>query len=152
MTDLRVLAIARTDRTFEPADLRGEPVLVGQCLHCNAHLVVGVNGRPHRPATVEHIVARHHGGTDALDNLALACARCNHAKGASWDVRPPRDPELAAYHERLLEKRRKRWRDDEITERYRAGVTSPEPDGAGGRRRVTGRRGRRRWRIPTRGR
>ncbi|MBA4160182.1 MAG: HNH endonuclease [Gemmatimonadetes bacterium] len=30
---------------------------------------------------IEHIVARQHGGADDLDNLALACHRCNLHKG-----------------------------------------------------------------------
>jgi HNH endonuclease len=30
---------------------------------------------------VEHIVTRQHGGTDDLENLALACDRCNLCKG-----------------------------------------------------------------------
>jgi len=30
---------------------------------------------------VEHIRARQHGGDDQLDNLALACDRCNLYKG-----------------------------------------------------------------------
>ncbi len=30
---------------------------------------------------VEHIVARQHGGTDDLANLALACGQCNLHKG-----------------------------------------------------------------------
>jgi HNH endonuclease len=30
---------------------------------------------------VEHIVAKQHGGLDDLDNLALACHRCNLCKG-----------------------------------------------------------------------
>jgi hypothetical protein len=30
---------------------------------------------------IEHIVARQHGGHDELDNLALACHRCNLQKG-----------------------------------------------------------------------
>jgi hypothetical protein len=30
---------------------------------------------------VEHVVARQHGGPDDLDNLALACHRCNLCKG-----------------------------------------------------------------------
>lgn len=32
--------------------------------------------------TVDHLVARKHGGTDDLDNLVAACAPCNYAKGA----------------------------------------------------------------------
>jgi hypothetical protein len=30
---------------------------------------------------IEHIAARQHGGTDDLENLALACRRCNAFKG-----------------------------------------------------------------------
>lgn len=30
---------------------------------------------------IEHIVAKQHGGSDASDNLALACHRCNLHKG-----------------------------------------------------------------------
>jgi hypothetical protein len=30
---------------------------------------------------IEHIVAKQHGGHDTLDNLALACHRCNLQKG-----------------------------------------------------------------------
>jgi hypothetical protein len=33
------------------------------------------------PFEVEHIVARQHGGTDALGNLAFACLHCNRHKG-----------------------------------------------------------------------
>ena len=30
---------------------------------------------------IEHIVAKQHGGRDDIDNLALACHRCNLRKG-----------------------------------------------------------------------
>jgi len=30
---------------------------------------------------IEHVIARQHGGTDELSNLALACDRCNLCKG-----------------------------------------------------------------------
>src|ERR1022692_3767622 len=30
---------------------------------------------------IEHIVARQHGGSDDIDNLALACHRCNLSMG-----------------------------------------------------------------------
>jgi hypothetical protein len=32
---------------------------------------------------IEHVVARQHGGTDALENLALACPECNFRKGTN---------------------------------------------------------------------
>lgn len=33
------------------------------------------------PFHLEHVVPRQHGGPTALDNLALACSRCNAHKG-----------------------------------------------------------------------
>ena len=36
---------------------------------------------PFRNMTVDHIVPRRHGGTDALDNLQLLCGACNSTKG-----------------------------------------------------------------------
>src|SRR5947207_5085077 len=30
---------------------------------------------------VEHVIPRQHGGADELDNLSLACDRCNFTKG-----------------------------------------------------------------------
>jgi HNH endonuclease len=33
------------------------------------------------PFQIDHILARKHGGTDAADNLALACLHCNNHKG-----------------------------------------------------------------------
>lgn len=64
-------------------------------------------------ATVEHIRPRTHGGTDDLENLALACARCNNQKGCRLDNRAAGDPKLQAVVERLLERRRARWREAE---------------------------------------
>ena len=32
---------------------------------------------------IEHIIAKHHGGTDTLNNLAWSCQACNAKKGAS---------------------------------------------------------------------
>jgi len=32
---------------------------------------------------MDHIIARQHGGSDALENLALACGRCNRHKGTN---------------------------------------------------------------------
>lgn len=44
--------------------------------------MVDLNGDPISRATLEHIIPRTHGGTDALENLGLACARCNQGKGS----------------------------------------------------------------------
>ncbi len=35
----------------------------------------------HRVHHIEHIVAKQHGGSDDIGNLALACHRCNLCKG-----------------------------------------------------------------------
>lgn len=32
-------------------------------------------------ATIEHVIPLHRGGSNRLDNLALSCAPCNHARG-----------------------------------------------------------------------
>lgn len=105
-----VLAIVATDRTFTRREVRGETVWVGKCIHCNANLVVGVDGRL-LGATVEHIVPKHHGGTDALENVALACKRCNAAKGYRLDARRADDVTLVSVIETLRSRRRARWRD-----------------------------------------
>lgn len=32
-------------------------------------------------ATIEHIIPKHHGGSDRLKNLAMSCLRCNNTRG-----------------------------------------------------------------------
>jgi 5-methylcytosine-specific restriction endonuclease McrA len=90
-----LLWCAATDRTFERAVAAdGRPVLAGKCIHCNSRHVLTEDGAPLTSATIEHIVPRAHGGTDALSNLAIACARCNIGKGHRLDDRPWHDPTL----------------------------------------------------------
>lgn len=36
-----------------------------------------------RATTVDHVIARAQGGTDALTNLVAACSPCNSARGAA---------------------------------------------------------------------
>lgn len=56
---------------------------------------------------IEHIRARQHGGSDAEDNLALACHHCNLHKGPNLSgVDPQTDAVVELYHPR-----RDRWRD-----------------------------------------
>ncbi|MBI5495154.1 MAG: HNH endonuclease [Deltaproteobacteria bacterium] len=94
-------------------ELQGRPVWVGRCIHCNSRLVLESDGKPVGSVTVEHLVPQHAGGTDDPLNLALACARCNHLKGVRQDRDFGRDPAVDAMVERLLRKRRARWRDAE---------------------------------------
>jgi hypothetical protein len=54
---------------------------------------------------IEHIIARQHGGSDALDNLALACHRCNLRKGPNLSGIDP----LTGSVEILFHPRRDDW-------------------------------------------
>lgn len=56
---------------------------------------------------VEHIIARAHGGTDNIDNLALACIDCNLHKGTNLTGIDPQTDELTE----LFHPRRHRWQD-----------------------------------------
>jgi 5-methylcytosine-specific restriction endonuclease McrA len=107
----RILGIIATDSTFERTEHRGRDAWLGKCLHCNAHLMVGLDGEPISRATIEHILPQTAGGTDALSNLGLACARCNHGKGRRHDPNYHRDARARELVERLLARRRARWRE-----------------------------------------
>ncbi len=109
-----ILSLVLTDTTFERVSSGEREAWRGKCIHCNAHLFVALDGTPISRATVEHMLPRSHGGTDDPANLALACARCNHQKGRRHDVRRKGDPVLMLLVERLLEKRRARWREGAV--------------------------------------
>jgi 5-methylcytosine-specific restriction endonuclease McrA len=104
----KVLDIVSTDSTFERAEVRGEKVWVGRCIHCNAHVVVNDSGET--LATIEHIFPRTHGGTDDVENLALACRRCNGEKGVRHDNRHKNDPKFIEIVEALRAKKSARTR------------------------------------------
>lgn len=105
-----LLWCAATDVTFERTTLAGAPAIVGKCIHCRSKLALRLDGTPLSNATLEHIVPRVHGGTDALENLAIACARCNAQKGYRHDCQPLKDPKLQAVMARLQAQRAARWR------------------------------------------
>jgi 5-methylcytosine-specific restriction endonuclease McrA len=104
-----VLAVVATDVTFVRARYGDGEAFIGKCLHCGARLVVGLDGEPVSRATIEHVRPRAHGGTDALENLALACARCNSEKGVRHDAKPRFDGRLAEVVESLAKRRMERW-------------------------------------------
>lgn len=110
-----VLEVCATDRTFRMLRVGGRSTALwcGKCIHCNTRLTVEPDGTPGPGVTIEHIIPRSHGGTDVLQNLALACARCNHAKGRRQDKLPGDHPDLLAMVARLQERREERWRDPE---------------------------------------
>lgn len=107
----QLLAVAASDRTFERKLLDGQQVLEGKCIHCQRKLTLLEDGSPLNGATLEHIVPKNHGGTDELDNLAIACARCNSEKGLRHDHKRSDDPRLQAVIARLRARRRERFRE-----------------------------------------
>ena len=72
-----------------------------RCEYCGA--VEGLRARIR--FHVEHIVARQHGGGDALENLALACHLCNAHKGPNLSGIDAATERLAP----LFHPRRDRW-------------------------------------------
>lgn len=54
---------------------------------------------------VEHIIPSVHGGSDNIDNLALACIDCNLHKGTNLTGIDPETNELAP----LFHPRKERW-------------------------------------------
>ncbi|MEX0702192.1 MAG: HNH endonuclease signature motif containing protein [Planctomycetales bacterium] len=56
---------------------------------------------------VEHITPRQHGGGDGADNLALACDRCNLAKGPNLTSIDPDTGRIAS----LFSPRADSWKD-----------------------------------------
>jgi len=44
-----------------------------RCVYCN---------KPSKTLEVEHIIPKSRGGTNSLDNLAIACTKCNRLKGS----------------------------------------------------------------------
>jgi hypothetical protein len=62
---------------------------------------------------VDHIIPADHGGTDADDNLAASCRRCNRSKGARTPSEWSREPMPAT----VYKKRRRRPKPTIIGER-----------------------------------
>ncbi len=56
---------------------------------------------------IEHIIPKKHGGSDDLENLALACIDCNLHKGSNLTGIDPQTNEVVE----LYHPRRQRWRD-----------------------------------------
>ena len=56
---------------------------------------------------IDHIIAKQHGGSDSLSNLALACLHCNGYKGPNLSgIDPLGSPYLPV---RLFNPRRHKW-------------------------------------------
>ncbi len=73
------------------------------CEYCHLHQ----DDSPLAALHVEHIIPKTHGGSDNIDNLALACIDCNLHKGTNLTGI---DPETDAVTE-LFHPRRQSWED-----------------------------------------
>jgi 5-methylcytosine-specific restriction endonuclease McrA len=121
-TGEKLARVAQTDTTFS----RDGETWVGKCLLCNGP--IAFDARTGQGATLEHIRARSRGGTDDLDNLGVVHARCNGEKGRRWDPkRRKRAPEYDAFVDRLLQRRRQRWREAPAGDRGSSSRPRPAP-------------------------
>lgn len=103
-------AAADSDNTFVRQSLGRREYWVGKCIHCQTRVTVPVDPDEPAQATLEHIIPRHHGGSDDADNLAVACQRCNQGKGKRLDPRSRDDPTLQRVIALLQERKRERAR------------------------------------------
>ena len=71
------------------------------CEYCHLHQ----DDSPWAVLHVEHIIPKVHGGTDELDNLALACIDCNLHKGTNLTGIDPQTHRLTE----LFHPRRQNW-------------------------------------------
>src|SRR3990172_7430556 len=74
-----------------------------RCEYCH----LDAHDSPLARLQIEHIVPRKHGGSDDLENLALACVDCNLHKGSNLTGI---DPDTGQTTE-LFPPRRHRWND-----------------------------------------
>ena len=73
------------------------------CEYCHLHQ----HDSPLAALHIEHIIPRVHGGSDDLDNLALACIDCNLHKGTNQTGIDAQTGELTE----LFHPRRQAWED-----------------------------------------
>ncbi|MCX7839552.1 MAG: HNH endonuclease [Anaerolineae bacterium] len=59
-----------------------------RCSYCRSPEIVGM------PMVVDHVIPQSAGGITALENLALACYRCNEFKGARTSALDPQTSEM----------------------------------------------------------
>ncbi|HET6973426.1 MAG TPA: HNH endonuclease signature motif containing protein [Pyrinomonadaceae bacterium] len=71
------------------------------CEYCHLHQ----DDSPLAALHVEHIIPKVHGGTDDIENLALACIDCNLHKGTNLTEIDPQTSELTE----LFHPRRQNW-------------------------------------------
>lgn len=52
-----------------------------RCCYCGTRTIIAKNNSIPECATIEHVLAKCMGGDDHPDNLVMACASCNSARG-----------------------------------------------------------------------
>jgi hypothetical protein len=72
-----------------------------RCEYCQLHQ----SDSPLAVLHIEHILPKKHGGSDEMDNLALACIDCNLHKGPNLAGIDPQTDELTE----LFHPRRQQW-------------------------------------------
>jgi hypothetical protein len=70
-----------------------------RCAYCRSPQRVGI------PMVVDHVLPLAAGGSSRLDNLCLACYRCNEFKGSRTQAPDPVDGQMT----RLFDPRRDAW-------------------------------------------
>lgn len=117
----RLKSLLRLALDTDAECVRVEGARETRCLHCRARLRLAEDGEPIGSATLEHVIpsswfgrrsaasltAEVEGPEDPR-NLAIACRRCNHAKGARHDPHPSREASQQ-YVRTLLARRLARW-------------------------------------------
>lgn len=68
-------------RQYIPKPIRRE--VIQRAHECCEYCLIHQDDRP-ESHQLDHILALKHGGTDELDNFALACASCNYHKGTDF--------------------------------------------------------------------
>ena len=88
-----------------------------RCEYCRLH-------QDHSPLAtlqIEHVNPRKHGGTDDIENLALACIDCNLSKSSNIAGRDPQSSGIIA----LFDPRRDVWADHfQLVGAYIVGATA----------------------------
>jgi hypothetical protein len=79
-----------------------------RCEYCQLHQ----DDSPLAALHIEHIIPKKHGGSDDIDNLALACIDCNLRKGSNLTGIDPETSEVTV----LFHPRRHQWREHFVRE------------------------------------
>ena len=72
-----------------------------RCAYCRSPMAVGI------PMVVEHIIPLVAHGPSTIDNICLACYRCNEFKGPRTEAPDPYDGQINL----LFHPRQQQWRD-----------------------------------------